>query len=348
MQLQWVKGDAEKAEQSFFRNNQQAAPIDKTELRLLKSRRKPNAIAARAILGSGTGHKYWSKFEATASTIESLASEVHTLCFKPPLRTPVKTLDLPVAGKGFSARTLPLIFDFVNLANSNKLSDPLQDDIDGSATIVHLKRCHRVLQRSTGSHPGSLGLHPAVYFYSDVGRYQPTSFLAITSLIRDLEERDEFRAFTQVREQFERFMIEHKSIPLQLVYRYGSGVKGYQQLKALWKHVFDRMKEGWTNEQILAEVEEQHPYARPGTGEGTTTWKDFSKDVKSAAFLREAISNAVRCKICRGLVHINSISIDHVQRKSEGGRGLWIMLNLPIHIATRRSSTKLVVVHRPF
>ena len=35
IQLQWVEGDARKAEISFFKINQQAAPIDKTELRLL-------------------------------------------------------------------------------------------------------------------------------------------------------------------------------------------------------------------------------------------------------------------------------------------------------------------------
>ncbi len=37
---------------------QQATLIDKTELKLLESRRKPNSIAARAIIRSGTGHKY--------------------------------------------------------------------------------------------------------------------------------------------------------------------------------------------------------------------------------------------------------------------------------------------------
>ncbi|WP_208492233.1 DUF262 domain-containing protein [aff. Roholtiella sp. LEGE 12411] len=60
IQLQWVEGDATKAESSFFKINQQAAPIDKTELKLLESRRKPNSIAARAIIRSGKGHKYWS------------------------------------------------------------------------------------------------------------------------------------------------------------------------------------------------------------------------------------------------------------------------------------------------
>jgi hypothetical protein len=52
IQLQWVEGDAAKAENSFFKINQQAAPIDTTELKLLKERRKPESIAARAIIRS--------------------------------------------------------------------------------------------------------------------------------------------------------------------------------------------------------------------------------------------------------------------------------------------------------
>ncbi len=49
IQLQWVGGDAKTAEQSFFKINQQAAPIDPTELRLIKARKKPNGLAARAV-----------------------------------------------------------------------------------------------------------------------------------------------------------------------------------------------------------------------------------------------------------------------------------------------------------
>lgn len=54
IQLQWVTGNAKKAEDSFFTINQEATSIDKTELRILKSRTRPNALAARAIIRSGT------------------------------------------------------------------------------------------------------------------------------------------------------------------------------------------------------------------------------------------------------------------------------------------------------
>lgn len=48
--VQWVNGDATKAEHSFFKINQQGTPIDPTELSMLKARSSPNAMAARAII----------------------------------------------------------------------------------------------------------------------------------------------------------------------------------------------------------------------------------------------------------------------------------------------------------
>ena len=35
----------------------------------------------------------------------------------------------------------------------------------------------------------------------------------------------------------------------------------------------------------------------------------------------EALSTSVRCKICGGYIHKNSISIDHKIRKEDGGGG---------------------------
>ena len=52
-----------------------------------------------------------------------------------------------------------------------------------------------------------------------------------------------------------------------------------------------------------------------------TTKKEFSSGTKSATFLNEAIDKALKCKICKGLIHVNSISTDHKIRKEDGGKG---------------------------
>ncbi len=214
LQLQWVRGNASQAQASFFKINQQAAPIDQTELKLLKSRKKPNAMSARAIIRSGTGHKYWSKFqEDKQQIIEQMAKEINAILFTPALHTPIKTLDLPVAGRGYSAQTLPLVFELVNLTNNvrSEKQEKLSPDNDGSETIQFLKETRKIVYRISGTHPSSLGLHPAVYFYSATGRYQPTAFLAIVGLIMGFEKRSYFDIFTMYRNKFEDFLLEHKS-----------------------------------------------------------------------------------------------------------------------------------------
>jgi hypothetical protein len=118
LQLQWVKGNVDKAEDSFFKINEEAAPINETERTLLKARELPNAIAARAIVRSGTGHKYWSKFAPEKiAEIEKLSKEINEVLFRPELHTPVKQLDIPLGGKGYSSETLSLVFDVVNICN---------------------------------------------------------------------------------------------------------------------------------------------------------------------------------------------------------------------------------------
>jgi hypothetical protein len=162
-----------KSRNVFFKINQLAAPINETELKILESRGRPNAIAARAIIRAGTGHKYWSKFdEARKTEIEKLAKEINLSLFTPPLKTPIKTLDLPVAGRVYSAQSLPLLFDLVNIANNvvpekksrakvailapSKLIDPMAD-ADGATTIEYLKKTKALAYRISSMFPSSLG-----------------------------------------------------------------------------------------------------------------------------------------------------------------------------------------------
>ena len=47
----------------------------------------------------------------------------------------------------------------------------------------------------------------------------------------------------------------------------------------------------------------------------------YSTNTKSKIFIDEAIEKSIRCKICNGWIDSKSITIDHIQRKSEGGSG---------------------------
>ena len=324
VQLQWVKGDATKAEASFFKINQQASPIDKTELRLLKARKLPNALASRAIVRSGTGHKYWSSFaEVVKVEIEDIAKYVNDLLFSPTLKTPIKTLDLPVAGRGYSSQTLPLVFDFVNLVNDVKTDSVLKNDESGYETISFLKKCRVIVNRISGSHASSLGLHPVVYFYSSTGRYQPTAFMAVVAMLIKLEEDKAFVSFISVRRQFEDFLLKHRKFVNQVTLKYGSGAKSYVRLRDFFLWIVEQLKKGRTEVEILSDMNMHSDFSflQPTEQDELTNRAEFGTDAKSSVFLRDALKDPLRCAICDGLIHRNSISIDHIVRRQDGGKG---------------------------
>lgn len=187
LQIQWIDGDVDTAERSFFNINQQATPIDPTELKLLQKRKNPNCIAARSIMRAGKGHKYWHNFsQEIQESIETLASSINRLLFDPIIQRPIKTLDLPICDRN-------------NLFASGKTSVEVQESI-----LANPK---------------------------------------------------------------------------------------YQRLKLTFS-----------------------PELEVTTGA-------FNSGNKSEVYIQEAYKKAPRCAICGGLLHTHSISIDHIQRKRDGGLG---------------------------
>src|SRR5258706_12806702 len=49
--------------------------------------------------------------------------------------------------------------------------------------------------------------------------------------------------------------------------------------------------------------------------------KNFSTESKSEVFIIEAIQSAIRCNVCGGFVHVNSIQIGHEEAIEDGGIG---------------------------
>lgn len=325
IQVQWVNGDANKAERSFFKINQQPSKIDPTELKILESRKKGNCIAARAIIRGGQGHKYWSDFSATVqSQIQTLSKEIHEIIYNPTLKTPVKTLDIPIGGKLVSSQTLSLILEFVNIANNIDTNFSLNDDSDGSETIRYLKNARKIAWRLNSIHPSSLGLHPIIYFYSKEGKHKPASFYFTLVFIRELDRRNEYHRFTSVRGKFEKFLLEYDYLIQQIA-------RKYRGANAAIPHVVEFYFEIINNLKIIEDVDlavgrainlDKFSYLTISTiDEEERVYKDFSTETKSEVFIREAIRNEIRCGICNGFVHRNSITIDHKIRKRDGGRG---------------------------
>ncbi|MYB40404.1 HNH endonuclease [Candidatus Saccharibacteria bacterium] len=332
--VQWVPAnDVDAAENSFFKINQAAQPIDPTERRILKVRRAPNAIAARCIVHAGKGHKYWSQFSGEAQNeIESLGAELYHALFEPPLDEPIMTLALPVAGRGYNQ--LPFAFDLTNLCNgvplperadTKRLGEPLSDDEDGSQTIEFLKLVRKRIRLITTKEPQSLGLHPAVYFYAMSGKFMPNAFLATAQFVKRLSDENKLKEFTSCRRDIEEYLFSNKIYMSLTVTRLGSGARSLNRISDLYWKVFEGFvsgNDGATISNILYEDPDffhlhQAKVPPPRTAIGKT--RRMSGSTKSAVGLAEGYANVNRCAICGAAVHFRSITVDHIIRRSDGG-----------------------------
>lgn len=328
--IQWVKGDADKAEASFFKINTKGTPLDEVEELLLRNRGKSVSIASRAIIRAGQGHKYWSSFASTvASEIESSAQKLHICLFDPEVQKPVKTLDLPLGGPKSVRTALETLIEFNLIATRNQQGDPkkieyVDEDETGEKTVELLRQGLNLAQRLTGNDDGSLGLHPAVYFYGPTGRHSGPMFMGTVALIaRKLVVNDKhfFKRFTSVRERLESLLIEQKDLIATIIQKLSSKVRTatYSTLLEQLIRELESVEGTLSPEQIvkLAGLE-----GRLILGETTTKSAKFSDDTKSKVFITTALVSALRCSICNGYLNVEkSVSYDHVERKRLGGLG---------------------------
>ncbi|MGN7503556.1 MAG: GmrSD restriction endonuclease domain-containing protein [Alphaproteobacteria bacterium] len=326
IQVQWVDGDVSKAEKSFFKINQQASKIDKTELKLLKSRKKPNCIAARAIIRRGEGRHYWSDFSAeNQNRIEDISKEISDLLFSPALKTPVKTLDLPLGGKQMTAASLPLILDFVNLANDVKSENEqeLENDTTGDSTVHFLNRARKLIWRINSTHASSLGLHPAIYFYSREGKHKPASFTFTISFIKQLAKQNKLNGFTEKREKFEEFILNYDYLVQQLWRKYRQTSKAIPHVIDFYMFVLELLDQDEDVRFTLSKIKTNKKFDFLNINEeienNIPQRSVFDTNQKSAVFIKDALGSSLKCKICNGYIHKNSITIDHIKRKEDGG-----------------------------
>lgn len=325
LELQWVAGDADVAEISFFKINTQGTPLDPTEEELLRNRHKSLAIAARSIVRAAAGHKYWSKFDdSIKKEIEWLSTQINSLLFKPELATPIKTLALPLGGASSNLDALSLLIKLLSITDStvNKKRPTMSDyteDSDGQQTIDTLKNCKKVIEYITGNGAQSLGLHPIIYFYSDKGKYLPDLFLGVVYWIKlKIINNDKkfFNKFTKNRMYIEDFLLKNKGVLPSIISSIYSKNR-INRITQMLDYICDFSPNNITLEGVansvglngsIVDLHEKN--------EG----KEFSEGGKSAIFIRQQIQSALKCPICKGYMEpLHSVSYDHIIRKQDGG-----------------------------
>ncbi len=203
------------------------------------------------------------------------------MIFEPPLQYPIKTLDLPAGGTVYSAPALRMVYDFVGL--SVGATSP-EDDEHGVRTIEYLTRCRRVMQLLLSNHASSLGLHPAVYFYSWTGKQQPILFLTMASLIVEWERARQLPLFITCGKGFETFLMSNRSLLNQVIRKFGTKDSGTKHLLEFYQSILDFLSNGLAVDEVIIKLQQQPAYAylQPAESayEGVAPTK-FSMQVKS-------------------------------------------------------------------
>lgn len=331
LSVQWVSGNIDKAEESFFNINMKGTPLDELEETLLRNRFNPIAIAARAIIRAGKGNKYWSSFDNDLKeNIEKEALKLHKILFDPEISVPVKTLDLPLSGSKGVRSALQILIDLLLLTNvkidkkNKKISDFLYDEQKiGENTVLCLKNLFKLISRVTGNDKGSLGLHPAIYFYGPTGRHSIPMFLGTCTLIQEkLLNNDSlfFMKFIKIREKLEIILIENKDLIAGILQR-AISTKRVDTYRLLFLNLINALLNN-------KEITEQDIISFSGfngkilAGEYVSSSEKFSDDSKSKVYIYAALETALKCPECNGYVDsTKSMSYDHKQRVRDGGKG---------------------------
>jgi hypothetical protein len=256
-----------------------------------------------------------------------LAKQLNKLLFEPETDLPLKTLDVPLGGSVSPVDALSLLIEFLTIAGTRQ--QPIAaisaylDDVNGEGTLEVLRNSVQVLNRLTGNGPGSLGLHPAVYFYSEQGKYIRFLFLGMTALVSDKLRNNNsgwFRTFTSVRQKIEQFLINNKST-IGLVLQNLSKAQRVPKMRDLFDYLVATAARGESLE-IEKAIAQLGITGRILEVDGKQTSPHISDDTKSMLFIRNSIEKALPCPVCNGLLDPKkSVSYDHIDRVRDGGSG---------------------------
>ncbi|WP_223280131.1 HNH endonuclease [Nostoc sp. PA-18-2419] len=111
----------------------------------------------------------------------------------------------------------------------------------------------------------------------------------------------------------------------QIVSKNGNALKAREKVKDFYIKIIDKLLEKIDKKNVIKEIIIEKGFgslkAKTKSNASETLSKEFSRETKAAAFIRDALPGSPRCKICAGYLPSRLNSIDHIKRKADGGLG---------------------------
>lgn len=329
--VQMITGDVTKVEDSFFKINAQGVVLSPTEKALCKSREYPSCLATRSIIKGGSGHQYWARFDASNQRmVKDISEELNKILFEPPYKEETKSIILHNPLGGNITNAMPMVFELMKIIQAKYKTKEEQKDItNGSETLDFLDRTRKLIWKTLSEKPGSLGLHPSIYFYSSGGKFIHSAFLGMMQLLieNDGPKDDTFLPlFTKVRSNVELFLIKYKMFLGQINAKFGSKERSYRHLKGFYLNLINFFGEEYPKpfseceQAVFTTIKNLYPFLneRDKDIEGSKS-RRFSGETKIWLTIKEELDATPKCKICLGHVHPFSKDYDHKKDRKYGG-----------------------------
>ncbi|MBP3567743.1 MAG: DUF262 domain-containing protein [Lachnospiraceae bacterium] len=325
LQVQWVDGDANNAEESFLRINQSATKISDAELELIQERNRAFAIAARAIVRAGKGYQYWSSFsEKKQQEVIALSKSIHMLLFGNGISNVDDINSYSIGGYQSSTLTLDVVTQTVKICNGiMKIENAAIGD--EKEVVRCLKNTEKILLYINSKEPYSLGIHPFIYFYSDLGKHKIGSYYGFIMFIKELIEKNRIKDFISVRGTFEQVIYQYNFLVQQIIRRWRQSKKAYVHIKEYFFAIMDILLENKEieAEQVIEKVRNNGEFnylqIEILDNEEATLKGNYSRGKRQQIKLRALVENLSKCPICNGYMDTKSVSVDHIIRKQDGG-----------------------------
>ncbi len=325
LQLQWVDGDAKKAEESFLKINQSATKISEAELELIVNRDRDYAIASRAIVRAGMGYKYWSGFsDKGEQSVQKVSKEIHSLLFGTGKININDINSFTIGGFQSSNLTLDVVTQTVKICNDIK---EIKDSNDGNEknVVKCLNNTLKILQYINSNEQFSLGIHPFVYFYSDIGKHKIGSFYGFVLFIKNLIKEGKLNDFISIREKFEKVIYDYNFIAQQIIRKYRQSKRAYTYMADYYYSIMKILLENGdiTSKEVVEKIKTLQDFRYLQTeiidNNQTQIKGNFSRGVKQQIKLQTFVKTLSKCPICGGYLTTQSLSVDHIKRKEDGG-----------------------------
>lgn len=322
--LQWVEGDFEKAERSFLKINSSGNKLTDWEIKLVENRDSSFARVVMSLSNITKAEQYWptkvsrgeseSQIKTKVEEILEGINKLHKILFDPPHDISFSRVQQPIlaepnvepykkpaylaelftiikGGKGQPAQTERLIREDKAATASIIIAKGLQLVQESLDTFNHLK----------GQSSQSLALIPALYFYSENGKYVRGMLYGLLYwLFIDNREEDLLQKklyFSAYRGAFEEVLIEKKRETFYYFGRKGSGPETITLTAEYFKKLLFLLKDH--RGVITSEVFVKDYYK---------LFKYMSVEATRPSIGNLPYSHLPRCTVCRGFLDLSDLT----------------------------------------